>query len=258
MEDRVAIVAAVILIAVPLRVHAQQPYDGRQPASGPSPLLSFRDQFAAANTTGDGCLTLEQAQRALPGVAKQFAQIDVKGRGCVTLVEIGSFRKEQNLKAFQKRFGAANTTHDGCLTRRQAEEGLPGVARRFSDIDVEMRGCVTLAEVTAFLQGQNAQPQASNPGQTRQQPSKPSARSQQLSFSDRFAAANTTGDGCLTRRQAEQGLPGVAKDFTQMDAEGRGCLTLDQIRMFWRDHASKHQKQPVALPKDMPPPPTGY
>jgi hypothetical protein len=166
----------------------------------------------------------------------------------------------QNAQAFANRFAAANTTKDGCLTRTQAELGLPIVAQLFSEIDVEMRGCVTLAEVTAFLRGgRSAQQQPLPPPQPAPEPSAPPpSRSRSLRFSDRFAEANTTDDGCLTLEQAQQSLPGVAKDFAQIDTEGQGCLTMDQIRAYWRNHGTKRQEQPVALPKDMPPPPAGY
>ncbi len=77
---------------------AQQRYEpppAPRPAQEQQPL-TFPDRFAAANTTNDGCLTLRQAQRGLPGVAKEFPQIDVERRGCVTLAEVRAFRKSQN------------------------------------------------------------------------------------------------------------------------------------------------------------------
>ncbi len=50
-----------------------------------------------------------------------------------------------------ERFAAANTTHDGRLTREQAAAGMPMVARRFDAIDVGHKGYVTLPEIRAFL-----------------------------------------------------------------------------------------------------------
>jgi len=266
MHRQVAIVA--VLIAAALPAQAQQRYDAPPSAARHTAPLSFRDRFVAANTTGGGCLTLDQAQRGLPGVVRQFHQIDTEGRGCVTLAAIVSFRRTQNTERQQglaARFAAANTTNDGCLTRRQAQQGLPRVAKQFDQIDAQGQGCVTLAAVTAFLHGQAAQqppPQQPEP-QPAQQPQQPPSpqpepRSQRLSLSDRFAAANTTNDGCLTLEQAQQGLPSVAKDFAQMDAQGHGCLTLAEIKAFWLNHGAKRQDQPDALPKDIPPPPTGY
>jgi len=63
-------------------------------------------------------------------------------------------------------------------------------------------------------------------------------------FADRFARANTTGDGCLTQQQAAAGdLKEVFHDFAQIDAENRGCITLNQIRSFRRQERIQRQQQ---------------
>jgi hypothetical protein len=49
-----------------------------------------------------------------------------------------------------QRFGAANVTHDGRLTRDQAAAGMPLVAQNFDAIDIDRKGYVTLPEVRAF------------------------------------------------------------------------------------------------------------
>ena len=49
-----------------------------------------------------------------------------------------------------QRFANANVTHDGRLTRGQAEAGMPMVARNFDTIDIEHKGYVTLPEIRAF------------------------------------------------------------------------------------------------------------
>ncbi|CAG2153189.1 hypothetical protein LMG31506_04763 [Cupriavidus yeoncheonensis] len=48
----------------------------------------------------------------------------------------------------------------------------------------------------------------------------------------RFANANTTHDGKLTREQAAAGMPMVAKHFDQIDAQRTGYVTLAQIEAF--------------------------
>jgi len=53
--------------------------------------------------------------------------------------------------ALAQRFAAANVTHDGRLTRAQAERGMPFVARNFDAMDIDRKGYVTLPEVQAFL-----------------------------------------------------------------------------------------------------------
>ena len=60
-----------------------------------------------------------------------------------------------------QRFAAANVTHDGRLTREQAERGMPLVARNFDAIDMDQKGYVTLPEIRAFA----AQRRAAGGGQ---------------------------------------------------------------------------------------------
>ena len=46
----------------------------------------------------------------------------------------------------------------------------------------------------------------------------------------RFKAANKSGDGKLTKAEAEAGLPRVAKHFDEIDKDHKGYVTLDQIK----------------------------
>jgi hypothetical protein len=48
----------------------------------------------------------------------------------------------------------------------------------------------------------------------------------------RFAAANVTRDGRLTRQQAEAGMPRVAENFDAIDVDQKGYVTLPEIRSF--------------------------
>jgi len=56
------------------------------------------------------------------------------------------------------------------------------------------------------------------------------AAAQQLQA--RFANANTTHDGKLTRAQAAAGMPMVAKHFDEIDTQRAVYLTLPQIEAF--------------------------
>lgn len=56
----------------------------------------------------------------------------------------------------------------------------------------------------------------------------------------RFAAANTTHDGKLTQAQAAQGMPMVARNFDQIDAQKAGYITLPQIEQFMQQRATSH------------------
>ena len=46
----------------------------------------------------------------------------------------------------------------------------------------------------------------------------------------RFAAADSNGDGQLTRDEAAAGMPKVYRNFGAIDREHKGAVTLDQIR----------------------------
>lgn len=60
-------------------------------------------------------------------------------------------RMERMLAQLQSRFAAANTTHDGKLTREQAQTGMPRVAQHFDEIDTQHAGFVTLAQIEDFM-----------------------------------------------------------------------------------------------------------
>lgn len=50
----------------------------------------------------------------------------------------------------------------------------------------------------------------------------------------RFATANTTRDGKLTREQAAAGMPMVASHFDAIDTQHAGYVTLSRIEDFVR------------------------
>jgi hypothetical protein len=62
-----------------------------------------------------------------------------------------SARVERMIGQLQTRFATANTTHDGKLTRAQAQAGMPMVAQHFDEIDVQKQGYVTLTQIEDFM-----------------------------------------------------------------------------------------------------------
>ncbi|RFU48411.1 EF-hand domain-containing protein [Paraburkholderia sp. DHOC27] len=89
-----------------------------------------------------------------------------------------------------------------------------------------------LASTGAFMQTASAQTaQQANPQRMAQM-------AQQLQ--SRFASANTTQDGKLTKQQAALGMPMVARHFDEIDSAGAGYVTLPQIEAFMQQHMSAH------------------
>jgi hypothetical protein len=68
----------------------------------------------------------------------------------------GGARVERMMAQVQSRFAAANTTHDGKLTREQAQAGMPRVAQHFDEIDTQHAGFVTLAQIEDFMRARAA------------------------------------------------------------------------------------------------------
>jgi len=60
-------------------------------------------------------------------------------------------RMERMLQQLQTRFAAANTTHDGKLTKDQAAAGMPKVAQHFDEIDTQKAGYLTLPQIEEFM-----------------------------------------------------------------------------------------------------------
>lgn len=52
-------------------------------------------------------------------------------------------------KWFSERFKAADTNHDGKLTREEAQAGMPEVYKRFDKLDTRKRGYLTERQVGA-------------------------------------------------------------------------------------------------------------
>ena len=96
-----------------------------------------------------------QALAALLGAGAE--ELDGDHRKAVLLArQRGNARLERMMAQVQSRFAAANTTHDGKLTREQAQAGMPRVAQHFDEIDTQKAGFVTLAQIEDFMRARAA------------------------------------------------------------------------------------------------------
>jgi len=90
----ICVVAAVPVLAQGIAQDQTAPPAGfsGQPRGG---AHKFIERFQAANTTGDGHLTLAQARAAqLPMVVRNFDAIDAQHKGYVTLQDIRAWRQQ--------------------------------------------------------------------------------------------------------------------------------------------------------------------
>ncbi len=63
----------------------------------------------------------------------------------------GAAQNGTTQKQLASRFAAADTDHDGKLTRSEADAGMPRVASRFDEIDAAHTGYVTLEQIQKFV-----------------------------------------------------------------------------------------------------------
>src|ERR1700733_5207797 len=66
------------------------------------------EQFADANVTHDGHLTLDQANAGYKSLAKSFNQIDVDHHGYITMDDIKAWRAAKKAKRLAARHAAAD------------------------------------------------------------------------------------------------------------------------------------------------------
>ena len=84
------------------------------------------------------------------------------------------------------------------------------------------------ASVGAVPASQNSPSAGASPTEAAPHPRRP--------LRQRFEEANTTHDGRLTPEQAQASWPSIAKHFAEIDKDKHGYVTLDDIRLYRREH----------------------
>lgn len=64
----------------------------------------------------------------------------------------GGNRSQAMIEKAQEHFAAADTNHDGYLSRDEAAQGTPRLAAHFDEIDSDHDGQLSRQEIIAFMQ----------------------------------------------------------------------------------------------------------
>ena len=111
------------------------------------------DHVKAADTNGDGQISLEEARAKLPMAASHFEFLDANKDGQITMAEFERLRDPGAMRGDAlRRLKAADTDNDGKLNLAEIQVAFPELAARFSQLDRDNDGFLTAVDF-AFLMG---------------------------------------------------------------------------------------------------------
>ena len=114
-----------------------------------------------------------------------------------------------------------DVNNDGFVTREDAKD-YPMLSAQFDAADANKDGKLDTAEMDAHRNAIRAG------GRAKAQ--------------EHWKAADTDGDGAISRKEAETSMPGIAEHFNKFDADGNGKIEraeMHQFRMRKKDRAAQ-------------------
>jgi Ca2+-binding EF-hand superfamily protein len=100
---------------------------------------------------------------------------------------------------------------DGFVTREEAKD-YPMLSAQFDAADANKDGKLDGAEMNAHREAMHGQMRAHG--------------------EERWRAADTDGDGAISREEANASMPGVAERFKQFDVDGNGRIERNEMHQF--------------------------
>lgn len=113
-----------------------------------------RDIFIKTDTNKDGCLALDEVNKA--ALPRLFNRFDVTGDGAVTLVEA----REVEPGFDEKQFAERDLNKDGKVTYAEYEKvamAKGGLKTQFAELDINGDGLIDKAEAEAYVARREAQ-----------------------------------------------------------------------------------------------------
>lgn len=147
-------------------------------------------------------------------------------------------RKPETAKEFEARYNAADTDKSGGLSKQEVERaavpGFPVILKNFDAMDVNKDGQVTLLERNVAL---------GNAARAQRAQAVKRIQDERKDWESRFNKADTNKDGGLSKKEAESaskpGFPQITKNFTAMDKDKNGRVTINERDAYLRDEVRK-------------------
>ncbi|MGB6056563.1 MAG: EF-hand domain-containing protein, partial [Burkholderiaceae bacterium] len=181
----------------------------------------FDAYFSKLDKDGDGAISRDEAA-ADKRLAKDFDGIDANHDGKLQKSELQAHREalrkamQQRRAEYAAKLKAADTDGDGAISKAEAQAaGLDGLVKNFDQIDTNHDGKIDRNEMRAQAKARHHAMRA-----------KMAAK-----FDARFKAADTDGDGALSKAEAQAaGMQKIVAHFDQLDANHDGKLTREELR----------------------------
>lgn len=137
----------------------------------------------------------------------------------------------------EARVKAADTDGDGVISKAEAGKALPGLAGNFEAVDTDKDGKVTVTELDAAraggVHGGPGYGRGMKPGDGRSMGPGVDPETRQALRHERHEArvkaADTDGDGAISKAEVEKALPRLARRFEAVDTDHDGKLTVAEL-----------------------------
>jgi Ca2+-binding EF-hand superfamily protein len=127
--------------------------------------------------------------------------------------------------AQEGRLAAADTDHNGVLSRAEVKTGLPRLATHFDEVDSNRDGQLSPDELRAWVQSRISRRSADGGG-----------------LAEYFRRADSDRDGSLSREEAAKNLPRIAAKFDRIDNDRDARLTQEELRRYFDAKRSARAK----------------